>query len=231
MWLTSFYFIIFSLTEKHFFHARFSQPTKDSAKREKDELLRPKITKNEVREIGHKDTTRQVSSMIHSAKPTVSPVVNIVFSLFCFARFWKMGTDVDLLRTYGQHVRKQWSLYWPWLWVGRVDQYKKVSVLMIVSVRPTSRLAPRTNCLVGHFEFVRLVLSVMLYCITISHLHAIEMSLPFHLKVDVSLSIGMKVYRTKRKSFEIIVRISRKKNGSRWAHLISSFLKLYLMRF
>ena len=33
--------------------------------------------------------------MIHSAKPTVSPVVNIVFAwkLFCFARFWKVGTD------------------------------------------------------------------------------------------------------------------------------------------
>ena len=31
--------------------------------------------------------TRQVSSMIHSARPTVSPVGNIVFALFCFARF------------------------------------------------------------------------------------------------------------------------------------------------
>ena len=30
---------------------------------------------------------RQVSSMIHSAKSTVSPVANIVFALFCFARF------------------------------------------------------------------------------------------------------------------------------------------------
>ena len=33
---------------------------------------------------------RQVSSMIHSARPTVSTVVNIV----CFARFPKVGTDV-----------------------------------------------------------------------------------------------------------------------------------------
>ena len=31
--------------------------------------------------------TRQVSSMIHSARSIVSPVANIVFSLFCFARF------------------------------------------------------------------------------------------------------------------------------------------------
>ena len=33
-------------------------------------------------------------SMIHSARPTGSPVVNIVFAgnLFCFARLWKVGT-------------------------------------------------------------------------------------------------------------------------------------------
>ena len=34
-----------------------------------------------------------MSSMIHSARPTVSPVVNFVFALFCFARFWKVETD------------------------------------------------------------------------------------------------------------------------------------------
>ena len=41
--------------------------------------------------------TRQVSSLIHSARPTVSPVENIVFALFCFARFWKVWwwTDVQ----------------------------------------------------------------------------------------------------------------------------------------
>ena len=44
-----------------------------------------------------------MSSMIHSARPTLSPVANIVFALFCFARFWKVGTD-------GRHVQKQWSL-------------------------------------------------------------------------------------------------------------------------
>ena len=49
--------------------------------------------------------TRQVSSMIHSARPTVSPVANIVFAgnLFCFE---KLGL------TDGR----------PWLWAGRVDQ-------------------------------------------------------------------------------------------------------------
>ena len=31
--------------------------------------------------------------MIHSARPTISPVANIVFALSCLARFWKVGTD------------------------------------------------------------------------------------------------------------------------------------------
>ena len=38
--------------------------------------------------------------MIHSARPIVTPVANIVFALFCFSRFEKWG------RTDGQHVRK-----------------------------------------------------------------------------------------------------------------------------
>ena len=48
--------------------------------------------------------TRQMSFMIHTALPTVSPVVNIVFAwnLFCFG--WKDG------RTDGQHERRQWSI-------------------------------------------------------------------------------------------------------------------------
>ena len=39
--------------------------------------------------------TRQLSLMIHSARPTVSPEVNIVlaWNLFCFALIWKMGKD------------------------------------------------------------------------------------------------------------------------------------------
>ena len=48
--------------------------------------------------------------MIHSARPTVSPVANIVFAwhLFCFVKF---------IRTDGRHVQKQWSL--PAVTVGR----------------------------------------------------------------------------------------------------------------
>ena len=60
------------------------------------------------------DKERQVSSMIHSARPTVA---NIVFALFCFARFWNVETD---MRT--DDMCKNNDPYWPWLWVGRVDQ-------------------------------------------------------------------------------------------------------------
>ena len=51
-----------------------------------------------------KKKSRQVSSMIHSARPTVSPVVDIVFTwnLFCLARFWKVGTNI---RTDGRTTR------------------------------------------------------------------------------------------------------------------------------
>ena len=38
---------------------------------------------------GNKSVTRQVSSMIHSAKPIVTPVCKHFFLLFCFARFEK----------------------------------------------------------------------------------------------------------------------------------------------
>ena len=51
------------------------------------------------------NSTRQVSSMIHSARPTVSSVATIVFCCFVFLDL-KSGDR----RTYGQHVRKQWSL-------------------------------------------------------------------------------------------------------------------------
>ena len=60
--------------------------------------------------------TRQVSSMIHSAKPTVTPEANIVFCCFVFLDVKSLG------RTYGQHVRKQLSLPAEHL-VVRVDQF------------------------------------------------------------------------------------------------------------
>ena len=59
--------------------------------------------------------TRQVSSMIQSTRPTVSPVANIVFSCFVLLDFEKWGrtdgcTDV-------RHVKKQ--LFLPDVTVGR----------------------------------------------------------------------------------------------------------------
>ena len=64
--------------------------------------------------------------MIHSARPTVSPVVNIV-SAWNFVVFWKVGTDG---RSHGR--TDEWTTcvceknndhYRLWLWGGRVDQY------------------------------------------------------------------------------------------------------------
>ena len=59
-------------------------------------------------------TRRQVSSMIHSTRPTVTSVPNIVFAwkMFCFEK-WRR-TDG---RTNARLVQKQWSL--PAVTVGR----------------------------------------------------------------------------------------------------------------
>ena len=55
--------------------------------------------------------------MIHSSRPTVSPVANIVF---CFALLDLNSGDG---RTYGQHVRKQLSL--PTVTVGWLAEWIK----------------------------------------------------------------------------------------------------------
>ena len=52
------------------------------------------------------DDTRQVSSMIHSARPIVTSVANIVFCYFVFLDL-KSGDGRADGRTDGQHVRKQ----------------------------------------------------------------------------------------------------------------------------
>ena len=61
-------------------------------------------------------------SMIHSARPTVPPlaITSLAWKLFCFERFWKVDGRTDNTCENNDH-------YWPWLWVGRVDQffYKK----------------------------------------------------------------------------------------------------------
>ena len=53
--------------------------------------------------------------MIHSARPTVLPVVNIVFTCFIFLDFEKWQ-QTDNMCENNDHYR-------PWMWVGRVDQY------------------------------------------------------------------------------------------------------------
>ena len=53
--------------------------------------------------------TREVSSMMHSARPIVTPVANIVFYCFVFLDL-KIGDVRTYGWTYGQHVRKQLSL-------------------------------------------------------------------------------------------------------------------------
>ena len=62
-----------------------------------------------------KGITRQVSLMIHSGRPTISLVENIVFTLFCFARFWSGDVRTDVMCENNDPYR-------PWLWVDRVDQ-------------------------------------------------------------------------------------------------------------
>ena len=60
-----------------------------------------------------------VPSMIHSARPVFTPVeiTILAWPLFCFARFRKGATDG---RT--DNPCENSDHYWPWLWVGLVDQ-------------------------------------------------------------------------------------------------------------
>ena len=59
--------------------------------------------------------TMQVLSMIHSSRPIVTPVANIVFCCFVF---------LDLKSGEGRtnNMCENNYPYRPWLWVGRVDQ-------------------------------------------------------------------------------------------------------------
>ena len=84
-------------------------------------------------------------SMIHSARSTVRPVAITILTwkLFCFAIFWKVGTDI---RT--ETTSENSDHYRPWLWVGLVDQktiqnqkgysisFKKGMTRMIIFARP-----------------------------------------------------------------------------------------------
>ena len=58
--------------------------------------------------------------MIHSARPTVSPVANIVFTwnLFCFDIFSKVGMYIRM-----NNMCENNDQYWPWLWLGLMDLF------------------------------------------------------------------------------------------------------------
>ena len=64
--------------------------------------------------------------MIHSARPTVLPVVNIVFDwdLFCFE--YVVGTDWRT-EEWTDDMCKNNDHFMSWLWVGRVDQQENHS--------------------------------------------------------------------------------------------------------
>ena len=61
--------------------------------------------------------TRHVSSKIHSARPTVSPVATIIFYLFVLLDLKSGDGRTDNMCKNNDHYR-------PGLWVGRVDQWK-----------------------------------------------------------------------------------------------------------
>ena len=55
--------------------------------------------------------------MIHSSRPPVSPIANIVFCCFVLLHLKSGDGRTD-------NMCENNDPYWPWLWAGRVDQYK-----------------------------------------------------------------------------------------------------------
>ena len=105
------------------------------------------------------EQTRQKLSMIHSARPTVPPVV-IIFSCdicFIFAIFWKVGTDVQMetcakiMITTGRDCGSaEWinSVELKWIFCYKLQiwdplSYHKLSVLILgnIFVLPTEMLS------------------------------------------------------------------------------------------
>ena len=72
-----------------------------------------------------KNNKTGVPSMIHSVRPTFTPVAItfLAWTLFGFARFWRVGTDVQ---TKG---RKLWSL--PALTVGQPSSWINLLILVL----------------------------------------------------------------------------------------------------
>ena len=69
--------------------------------------------------------------MIHSDRPAVSPVANIIFAWICFVlldfeKYVRTDGRTDNMCENNDH-------YWPWLWAGQVDQ-KSVLFAIVVEV-------------------------------------------------------------------------------------------------
>ena len=79
-------------------------------------------THSHITHLEKKKEKTSVPSMIHSARPTVTPiaVTSFAWKLLCFARLWKVGTDGWIDNTCGNSDH-----YRPWLWVDLVDQKKE----------------------------------------------------------------------------------------------------------
>ena len=100
--------------------------------------------------------------MIHSARPTVSPVANIVFAWnwFCLARFWKVRTcwRTDR-RTNGRHVQKQLSLPAVTVgWPSGSKRLKKTFITLYSRVWPC-HISPTGNYyskIQGKWKFLRI---------------------------------------------------------------------------
>ena len=119
-----------------------------------------------------------VSSMIHSARLTVSPAVNIVFAwnLFCFARFWKVETNVrtDNLCENNDHYRQ-------WLWVGLVDQ-KRWSFCLLSHFGTEQRNAFIYKKIKNNFTvvFYKNQISVVSYNVNFQRAEMLSASLKFN---------------------------------------------------
>ena len=72
-----------------------------------------------------KKTQDKVSSMIHSARPTVSPVAIIISCCFVLLDFKSGDRWTD-------NMCENNDPYRTWLWVGRVDQLKGLEIIVVV---------------------------------------------------------------------------------------------------
>ena len=89
--------------------------------------------------------------MIHIARPTVSPVVNVMnivfaWNLFCFKKWGTDGRTEDVCKN-NDHYR-------PRLWVGRVDQKQQKTMFAIGVTMGLAEWINDDTCLVTYFIYL-----------------------------------------------------------------------------